>query len=264
MDGDGYNDFIGLAFGGSVHQIFALHRNNGDDTLAPIEYFPHFANSFGLRPLNFTHGDFNNDGHTDLLVIGYVLSSPENFLALGFYAGNGAGNFANPSKLTRLNHDLYLGDYIFNIEFKEITHGDFNGDGKRDIAITSTTDFLQVLTGNGLGDFVMGQKVKVGSQPIHVRSADFNNDGMLDLASANDGARTMQISLGKADGTFGDLNSPESERIVIPLDGDASFYDMVVSDFNLDGYPDIALADEASSTRGMSRGSIIVISGPGQ
>jgi len=259
-DGNGFNDFIGQIYGGSINNFFSLYRNNGNGTWGAREQFAPASQALNLTISNFTHGDFNGDGNTDLLAIGHVGGAS---LALGFYAGDGAGNFANPTSLTALSNDLFLGESIFDITYKEITTGDFNGDGNIDIAITSTTSFIQVMIGDGAGGFSAGQRVVIGSQPIHVRAADFDNDGQLDLASLNDGSKTLHLSYGAGDGTFGETGGAPDSWESIQLDGNASFYDMDLADFDLDGFLDIALVNEADD-EGTARGAIILVLSPGE
>src|SRR5262245_45285058 len=56
----------------------------------------------------------------------------------------------------------------------------------------------------------------VGSAPQAVVTADFNNDGHLDLAVANSGSNNVSVLLGSSDGTFAEAisspagNSPKS------------------------------------------------------
>lgn len=100
-----------------------------------------------------------------------------------------------------LSDDLFLGELAFVLPSKEIAYGDFDGDGDNDIAITSTTSFLQVFLNDGAGQFTAAQRVQVGNKPIHVRVADFDNDGIEDLVSINANSKTVIISLGNGDGT---------------------------------------------------------------
>jgi hypothetical protein len=84
--------------------------------------------------------------------------------------------------------------------------GDFNGDGKKDIVTTTG----QVLLGNNDGTFTLQPVVLInpsisnsgGPGVVGVTAGDFNNDGKLDLAFSNQNAVTMDIYLGKGDGTF--------------------------------------------------------------
>ena len=88
-----------------------------------------------------------------------------------------------------------------------VAMGDFNGDGKPDLAVTSRDDnAVSVLLGNGDGTFQAPIEYATDSFPVHVATADFNGDGKLDLAVANsalsDEPPSVSILLGNGDGTF--------------------------------------------------------------
>ena len=68
--------------------------------------------------------------------------------------------------------------------------GDFNGDGKPDLALANSVDNnVTVLLGNGSGGFTTpGATFAVGLDPWSVAVGDFNGDGKPDLAVANAGS----------------------------------------------------------------------------
>src|SRR5262249_48571990 len=64
--------------------------------------------------------------------------------------------------------------------------GDFNGDGKADIAVVNqTANSLSVLLGKGDGTFGPKTDYATGTTPVGVAVGDFNGDGKLDVAVAN-------------------------------------------------------------------------------
>src|SRR5262249_53589022 len=68
----------------------------------------------------------------------------------------------------------------------KIAVGDFNGDGKLDLAVPNlNADRVSVLLGNGAGSFTLGGDYPVGSEPNAAAAGDFNGDGKLDLAVVN-------------------------------------------------------------------------------
>jgi len=114
--------------------------------------------------------------------------------------------------------------------------GDFNGDGKVDIAATDRHGQLNgkdLLTFPGNGDGTFGS-------PIYSSylfegafiAADLNNDGKLDLALLDNSRFAVDVYLGAGDGTF-------ALKGEYPFSGEG--YGIVAGDFNGDGNLDLAI-----------------------
>jgi hypothetical protein len=94
--------------------------------------------------------------------------------------------------------------------------GDFNGDGRDDIAVVNESGgvggvaFVGIGLGNGDGTFTAGQQLAPLAGTFHasIITADFNGDGKLDLAIAAGAGSNgtafggVQVALGNGDGTF--------------------------------------------------------------
>ncbi len=113
--------------------------------------------------------------------------------------------------------------------------GDFNGDGKLDLAVANyNTNNVSILLGNGDGTFQAAVNRSTGSGPVSIAVGDFNGDGKLDLATANNNGNNVTILLGAGNGTF-----PVAHSYGV---GSAPA-SIAVGDFNGDGKPDLAVAN---------------------
>ena len=118
--------------------------------------------------------------------------------------------------------------------------GDFNGDGKQDLAIANAnSNTVSIRLWDGVGGFSGSTEVSVGSGPISVAIGDFNGDGKQDLAVANQNSNTVSIRLG--DGMGGFSGSTEVSVRSHPLS-------VAIGDFNGDGKQDLAVANENFQT----------------
>ena len=147
-------------------------------------------------PRDAVVADFNGDGHLDLVVTTNFPQSPAS-QRINLLANNGGGIFA-------LQAPISLGNA------GGIATGDFNGDGRLDLAVTSggSAQCLGQGTAVFLGQagplpFLFRAPCLNGvPAPAAAQAGDFNKDGRLDIAVASNGGGDMRIYLGNGDGSF--------------------------------------------------------------
>jgi hypothetical protein len=222
---------LGLAMANLSEENVLILLGNGDGTFSlPTS----FVDSGGNYTDTLAVGDFLGNGNIDLA----VANSPTG-LPIDIVLGCGDGAF-NQGPISA-NGNL-TSAYMPAV-------GDFNGDGKLDIAVTgggyglNTVNAVTILLGNGDGTFNLAQNstFATGSNPWAIIAADFNGDGKLDLVVANQDDGTLTILLGNGDGTFTPANGS-------PVAVGSGPYALAAVDLNSDGKLDLVVANQNDST----------------
>ena len=118
--------------------------------------------------------------------------------------------------------------------------GDFNGDGKQDIATANYgNNTVSIRLGDGSGNFTGITNIPVGTNPQAIAIGDFNGDGKEDLAVANAGSASISVCLGDGSGGFTVTGNISTGAIPLAI---------TIADFNNDGKQDIAIANYGSNT----------------
>ncbi len=121
---------------------------------------------------------------------------------------------------------------------RAVGSGDFNGDGKPDLAVANYADnTVEIFLSNGNGTFGSGILAATGTGPDALAVGDFNGDGKLDLAVANQTDSTISVFLGNGDGTL-TLKSTLSMDTTAPVC-------LGAADFIGNGILDLAMVSQA-------------------
>jgi hypothetical protein len=203
----------------------------GDGDPATLTFTTRPSLPVGNSPLGAAVGDFSNDTHQDIAVANF--GGDNVFIRLGV----GDGTF------TSLSPDLAAGNGpIF------IAVADFNNppDGNLDLAVANhKSNNVSIFMGNGDGTFTeaTGSPIAVGNRPISIAVQDFDGDGNLDLAVSNFGGKSVSILLGNGSGVFSPATQCDTNLVATCAVGGQPV-SIVTGDFNGDGLPDLATADQ--------------------
>jgi hypothetical protein len=250
FNGDGFPDLAVASWGTEpffTDGTVSILLGKGDGTFLPAVSY-----ATGTQANSVAVGDFNGDGKLDLAVANY-----------GDYYGNGSG----VTVLLGKGDSTFLPAQTFPAGNTpcSVAVGDFNGDGKQDLAVANLGDpfgngiGVSALLGKGDGTFLYPQTFPAGINPTSVAVGDFNGDGILDLAVADTGfsgnGSGVSVLLGQGGGTF------------LPAHSYAAGYNpfsVAVGDFNGDGFPDLAVANPYSNGVSILLNDATWAGGPGR
>jgi hypothetical protein len=177
----------------------------------------------GQGPKDIIVGHFDNsvDANVDLAIPSFDGDGDVTILF-----GDGGGGFPSADP--------------FSVPFnaRGIGQGDFDGDGDSDLAVVgpegpTQVPRLRVYLGDGTGLFVAHAVIDALGTPTAVVSADFDEDGILDLAVADSDRGGVSTFRGIGAGSF-------SPPVQIPVSAGLNPGDILASDFDGDGHTDLA------------------------
>jgi hypothetical protein len=213
--------------------------NRGDGTFQP-------AVSYGTDtdPVSVIIGDFTGNGRLDLAVASAITTVQPVAGTVSIFLNNGDGTF-------------YLnGKYAAGYGVGQLAAVKLAGTANPSLAVTDFVSFngvnaVSILRNRGDGSFALPIFYLTGKAPSWVASADFNRDGIADLAVVNEADSTVSILLGRSDGTF-------ANKVDYPV----AFgpHQLVAGDFNGDQIVDLAVGAGTTSNGG---GAVSILMGKG-
>ena len=175
FNGDGKLDIASVSYGYYFDAGYlTVSLGNGDGTFG----YPTFTSRYeGGESL--VASDLNNDGHVDL--------ATANYHGTAVFLGTGTGSFGTAHI------------YAAGASYGGLAAADFNGDGKLDLIAANYSGYaagtVDVLLGDGVGAFALPVYAAVGAVPVGVAVGDFNDDGLMDAATANNASYSVSVLL---------------------------------------------------------------------
>ena len=251
-DGDGFPDLYVTQYGRSI-----LYHNNGDGTFTDV------TEKAGLAAPGWSSSaawfDYDGDGRLDLFVCrfvdfdksknlpceadnkpGYCIPRLYKPTASWLFHNNGDGTFTDVSKASGIGN--YLG------KAWGVVATDINNDGRMDLFVANdtTANFLFVNRGGGKFEEVGAQAGVAYSEAgrprsgMGVDSADFNQDGWMDLFVANIDHEMYSLYQNNRDLTFDDQAGPAGIASATRL---MSGWGLKFFDYDNDGDLDLLLSN---------------------
>ncbi len=187
-------------------------------TPARADLFPQPTTELGALALRSASADLNGDGRRDLAVITKASASSAYTIKI-LLSADEADGFEEV--------DLSVSSVPLHI-----VTGDFNADGRQDLAVSRSQGFVSIFRGRGDGTFEPQEDVfQAEVAQCQLLSASFDRDAAADLALR---CTDLWVALSRGDGSFATPVRTDVRSGSLPF---------LAGDFNGDGLADVALTD---------------------
>lgn len=192
-----------------------IYLGNGAGGFTMLAKFETFVYALGLQIL-----DVNNDGKMDIVGVG----TDGSLKRADILIGDGTGYFDSVIKYPVAANPI------------DMVKGDFNEDGKIDIALChyAASNNVSLYRGQGQGRFNSTATYSAGQFPRQIITLDYNKDTHADLVTLNEGtSSSISIFTGNGAGQFTLLTS---------IGVTATFGRITAADFNNDTHTDFVVS----------------------
>lgn len=174
INGDGRPDAVATNWGQYTGNTLSIFLNTTAVVGAPT-FLTQQTFSTGASPYDIAAGDFNSDGRVDLVVTNQN-DNTVSVLLNTTPAGSTTASFAPQQTFSTGSKP------------QSVAIVDMNGDGKPDIVVANHAQFgtisilrNQTAQGANSASFAAAQALSVAANPVSVKGADINGDGVPDL-----------------------------------------------------------------------------------
>jgi hypothetical protein len=238
---------------GAVHE----HDNEQEPTveeLLPVEHASYSPIELQLGQPGFVEaGDFDGDGHTDLVLITFAESEKEGHVMNHVHMVKVDWQTGGASSRT-----LYSVQDALPVFYHAVV-ADLNADGHLDIVVAdSSAGAIIVFWGDGRGSF-MQEALELGHQGFitSLGVADFDGDGSSDLVY-------VDVVLGHVGVLWNDKNTRFSSRTLYTFPRGHVPGTLVVGDFTNDGHHDLAILGAREEGAGFVHSLTVLSTGGGR
>lgn len=233
INGDGKQDIVLVKHQTTANPLLIYRNTSTPGNISFSSYMPAYP---GLTPITVAIEDFNGDGKPDIVGINDETST---FTIIRNIGENGNIAFAPAQEFTLQNSAKNV----------RLLTGKFDADDKPDIVLLTSLGISTFTNTSTLSTIQFGPEMVYPTAPgannRGIAAGDVNNDGITDLAVVYR-TSTKISKLGTLSGylTTNDFAFHSIEEISLAKESS----DLAIEDLNLDGIPDIIVADRIANT----------------